>query len=443
MLRSREVGSAGRRSAPAKALAYLGGAAGIVAVVAVIVAMTRGGDADIPLNVEAVGITTGGERVPLDAGSDAAFVPGTRVLADAADAEQLAAEQRSWLEAAEVPDIGPEYADLLETALLDLNTLTFDNGAAPAGLSPGWRHVWPRDAAMVAAALASVGHTADATDVLLYLQRVQGDDGLFHARYLNDGSGGVPDDRGIQLDGTGWMLWASAQVAHEMPEHRRAEFLDAVRPMIDASAEAILGLIDNERSLPPPSSDFWELDEDELTLGTVGPLLAGLESAVDLYGWSGNEAARARAAAGADRLRDAIHTTFGPDGYPRYPGGSEPDASLAFLLPPISNTAEPEVLAAWHTAVERMHRPAGGISPGAGWRDDGVSWTPHTAMYGLTMAATGDEQAARETLTWLDEHRTARGTLPEKVLADGTPAQLAPLSWTAAVVVLTAAELAE
>jgi len=41
----------------------------------------------------------------------------------------------------------------------------------------------------------------------------------------------------------------------------------------------------------------------------------------------------------------------------------------------------------------------------------------------------------------LSAHRTPDGALPEKVLADGSPAAVAPLAWTAATVVLTAATL--
>jgi GH15 family glucan-1,4-alpha-glucosidase len=44
-------------------------------------------------------------------------------------------------------------------------------------------------------------------------------------------------------------------------------------------------------------------------------------------------------------------------------------------------------------------------------------------------------------MDWLDAHRTRWGSLPEKVLADGAPAGPAPLAWTAALVVLTAAQL--
>ena len=56
----------------------------------------------------------------------------------------------------------------------------------------------------------------------------------------------------------------------------------------------------------------------------------------------------------------------------------------------------------------------------------------------LAAAASGDRQQALERLRWLDDHRTAEGSLPEKVLADGRPAAVAPLAWTAAAVVLTA-----
>jgi GH15 family glucan-1,4-alpha-glucosidase len=44
-------------------------------------------------------------------------------------------------------------------------------------------------------------------------------------------------------------------------------------------------------------------------------------------------------------------------------------------------------------------------------------------------------------LRWLDEHRTREGSLPEKVLSNGTPAAVAPLAWTAATVLIALDEL--
>jgi len=88
-----------------------------------------------------------------------------------------------------------------------------------------------------------------------------------------------------------------------------------------------------------------------------------------------------------------------------------------------------------------MRRPAGGLAPGAGWKDDGISWTPETALFALTAAATGQQGRARSWLGWLQAHSTALGALPEKVLSDGSPAGPAPLTFTDALVVLAAAEL--
>jgi GH15 family glucan-1,4-alpha-glucosidase len=399
-------------------------------------------DARISLHADAVAITSGGERVAVPIGSGDVLLPGSRVLTEADDAQELAAEQRSWVAAGTMPDIGPEYADMIQMALLDLHTLTLKNGATLAGWSSSWRYVWPRDAAFVATALARTDHAADAQQIMLFLEAVQQNDGLFYGRYRPDGVGAGADGRGIQLDGTGWALWAIAQIAATLEPTQRAAFLDSVKPLLVRSTSAALKLIDNEQTLPPPSPDFWELDEQELTLGTAAPLLAGLQAARDVYDELGWTATASRAAQGSRRLSLAIEKAFGSAGYPRYPHGTEPDASIMFLLPPIGSTIDPAVVSAWQSAQEMMRRPAGGLAPGVGWRDDGVSWTPPTAMYAMTSAALGADEAALETLSWLNVHRTALGALPEKVLSNGRPAAVAPLGWTAAIVIIAADELA-
>ncbi len=80
--------------------------------------------------------------------------------------------------------------------------------------------------------------------------------------------------------------------------------------------------------------------------------------------------------------------------------------------------------------------PAGGLSPGAGWRNDGVSWTPQTTLYAWVAAENGVEDLAAELLDWIEAHRTASGAIPEKVTAEGQPRSVAPLTWSAANVVL-------
>lgn len=387
-----------------------------------------------------VATPAGPELVP--AGTVPELHPGTRVEQDPASTadDDLAAEQRAWLAAGTVPGADGPYADMVADALLDLRTLTRD-GAAVAAWTPYWRYVWPRDASFVAVALARTGHVDDAREVLGLLARVQGPDGSFQARYLPDGSGAVPDDREPQTDGTGWALWAAGQVVAAAPEADRPTVAAELEPLVRRGTARAVALVAGD-GLPPASPDYWEVAEDELTLGTVAPLLAGLEAADDVLALLGDPTAAAAARDAATRTRAAVEREFGDDtAYGRYADGGVADAASAFVLPPFQPEALSGGLDAWRASATAMARPAGGLAPGAGWRQDGISWTPQTALYALTAATNGDAAQARVWLDWLDAHRTAMGALPEKVLADGSPAAVAPLAWTAACVVLAVATL--
>ncbi|WP_127131253.1 glycoside hydrolase family 15 protein [Georgenia sp. SYP-B2076] len=441
-------------------LAYLA-----LAVWSVHLKATETTEAYIPLYLDGVALQADGTVTDVTAALGAAYLPGSRVLAADSDdpaARALAAEQRAWLAQGTVPGVGTAYEELVTGALLDIHTLTgatVDDdgrlssaapGAAVAGWTDRWRFVWPRDSSFVAAALARTGHTEDALAVLGYLQDVQSEGGGFQARYLPGGAG-VPDSRGIQIDGTGWTLWSAAAVLEAIDDDaRRQGAFDELRPLIDRSTDHILDLTDRAGHLPPPSADYWEVEEAELTLGTVAPLLSGLEHAAAMYGAAGETGRSTAAAARAEQVRDAVEETFGPHGYTRYAGAGPAnlllgsngrDAATAMLLPPF--TAEPldGAEAAWLASAAEMGRPAGGVAPGAGWKRDGISWTPETTLYALTAAANGHPDRATGWLDWVAAHRTASGAIPEKVLAGGAPAAVAPLTWSGANVILAVAAL--
>ncbi len=392
--------------------------------------------ADLPLHADTVALAAGGEVTEVRA---VEVVPGTRVLAGTPETDRLVAEERAWLAAGTVPVVDGVPRDLVVAGLLDLRVLSRTYGVPVAGWSPAWRHVWPRDSALAAAALARTGHVGDAERIVAFLGRVQPASGVLAARYLADGQG-EPDDRGTQLDGVGWALWALAQVAGALPVGERADFIRRHSALLDRSSAAARMAIDNPRTLPPVSPDYWEVPERRRTLSTAALLAAGLESAAALYAVLGDEVARTTAADAATRLRSVVLARFEPDGFPRHLGGraDSVDLGVSFLLPPFSAQAEPAVVEAWRHAGLAMARPAGGLAPGGSWRRDGISWTNATATYALTAAAIGERAEARAWLGWLDRHRTPAGSFPEKVLADGRPASVAPLAWTAAAVVLTA-----
>jgi hypothetical protein len=337
---------------------------------------------------------------------------------------------------------GGPYGDLVRHAVADLDALTLANGATLAGWDGPWRFVWPRDASFVAAAYCSIGRNAEADRVLGFLDSVKPSAGRWEARYSAEGEA-IRDGREPQLDGSGWVLWATWFC------RAGGRYWDLVR----LSADQIVAELGPD-GLPGPSSDYWERPEDELTLGTVAPLLTGLRSAVGIATELRHPDEAARWNAALEKLFQATDRHFGPE-YPRTraravsflePGlepiglGGGADAIVTVLGPPFA-PARSVVDQAIDSAHAVLTQPNGGVTPGEDWRADGVAWTPQTAMFALSAAARGDRSTAGELLTWLDHYRTSIGALPEKVNRDLQPAGEAPLGWTSALVILAGAAL--
>ncbi|WP_433329141.1 glycoside hydrolase family 15 [Spirillospora sp. CA-294931] len=337
-----------------------------------------------------------------------------------------------------------EYRTMAARALLDLRLLTRPNGASLASWYGAWRYSWPRDSAFSAAAFAVTGHGPEARRVLRFLARVQNENGMWAARYHPDGSA-VADGRPAQLDSLGWVLWAS-WFFHTRDRAAAAE-LPELWPMVVRAADRLANSLD-EDGLPPPSPDYWERkpateqDPKRPTLGVVAPALAGLRSAGALARDLGRPVEAARWQVAEHRLAEAVARHYAPHGYPRSPiRGGRMDTSVAFLAPPFG-PFDPGVNAAMLNAAQRQTLPNGGVLPGEKWSGDPkVAWTPEMASFALASACSGNTDDAVRRLDWLAGHRTSLGVLPEKIDAKGRPAGVAPLGWTAALVVLSLAAM--
>ena len=348
----------------------------------------------------------------------------------------------AWLSLGSVPGKGTRWEDMGRVALLDLHQLSQPSGAVAAGAGGPWNYAWPRDTAFVAVALARTGHHAEALQALTFLQRVQLGDGGFEARYLLNGSG-PPDGRARQSDGAGWALWALGEVSQSSRD--KSPPPAGLRALLDKATAFALSVTDDGHRLPPPSPDYWEVRASRTSLGTVAPLLAGLQASGSMYAALGEPALAWRSGAAASGLLTRVTERFGDDyerfGDQRFRGGGGLDAAVTFLMPPFAESPSPKVVDAWMRYQADAVRPAGGLAPGAGWKQDGISWTPETALVAFTAAMSGRHEIAEHWMDWLNAHRTGWGSLPEKVLATGAPAGPAPLAWTASLVILTAAEL--
>ena len=344
---------------------------------------------------------------------------------------------RQWLAAGIIPGASGQQRSMATRALLDLHLLTRPDGAVVAAWHSQWRYAWPRDSSWVAVALADTGHTADSLGVLRFLQRSQLPDGTWAARYWSDGAGPVRDGRPAELDATGWVPWAVWNWAAALRPGDRAARRQLVLlwPMVRAAADAAARSLTPD-GLPAASMDYWE-DSTTVTLGTAGPLLAGLRAAAALAATLGARADQQRWTRAAARLTAAITAEFGRYGYHRLPQDSSgADAAVTFLGPPFA-AASPSVDQAARTAEGALTLPSGGVRPGTNWPGHpGVAWTAETAFFALLWASTGDHQRSASILAWLAAHRTALGELPEQVNERGQPVSVAPLAWTDAVVLL-------
>jgi glucoamylase len=365
------------------------------------------------------------------------LVGGSRVVAGGSSSAELAARQHRWLTSGRIPAIAElNRSTMVEDAMLDLNALSLAHGVPVAGWEAAWRYVWPRDSALVASALARTGHRDDAYAVLDFLEAVQPSSGAYQARYLPDRSG-PPDGQGVQLDGTGWALWALSQVAAaEETDSDRHVLIERYSKLLRRSSATLLALTANGSRLPPVSADYWETKETKVTLATCAATLMGLRSSQALYHLLRSPQGDALGEA-ADNFQHLVLEAFASDGFPRHLGGSRQsvDMAVALLLPPFGNVTDTRVLTSWRDSTRYMARPAGGLAPGGSWRRDGISWTLPMSIYAIVEACQGMRSDAVARLQWLDNHRTPLGSLPEKVLANGPPASVAPLGWTAAAVI--------
>jgi glucoamylase len=415
-----------------------------------------------------------GRVLPVPAGTAGHFEPGSSVLVTpdgvltAAGVVPAAGQQaqcvaaataasRSWLAAGIVPGTTGQQRSMAARALLDLRLLVRPDGAVPAGWHADWRYAWPRDSSWVAAALAGTGHLAQSLQVLRFLARVQGRDGLWAARYhLLDGAP-VRDGRPAELDSAGWVPWAvwswftaagqagsSAGTGPTQADQARRELardqlarrqLAQLWPMVRAAANAAAASLTSD-GLPVPAMDYWE-NSVEVTLGTAAPLLAGLRAAASLAPLMRDSHDAQRWATAATRLSAGIASLFGRTGYQRaLSASSGADAAITFLGPPLATPSRAVQLAA-QAAEQALRQPNGGLVPGARWAGStGVAWTAETAFFALFEAGTGRTGAAAGLLSWLAGHRTSLGELPEQVNDDGRPVAVAPLAWTDAVVLL-------
>jgi hypothetical protein len=378
------------------------------------------------------------------------YLPGTNVLCTVArfgertsaiermlGGPMTARADRRWIARARPLGPGaPAWAHRLhQRSLLVLRALTDRRtGAVAAGARDGWAHVWPRDAAAVAIALASAGYLPESRRVVRFLLRLDLDAA---ARF--DGRGAPVEGRPAQGDAAGWVAAAARAAGRAYAAGAgSAHAADAGGAGAPDVAQRLLS--DSDRDW----HDLADYQEKE-----PGDYLAnGLASAAFAFSDAQRPLQRTRFGGMAEFVTDRglVRSAEEPD--------SGLDSAAAWAVRPFPR---PELFGAARRTLLRLAAAGGryGIVPSEDWPEQDP-WTAPTAWSAWSLAALAgsarrndhpvaarrDRRAALSLMAALRRAATPLGMLPERVDADtGLPRSTTPLAWSHAFAILAVREL--
>lgn len=295
--------------------------------------------------------------------------------------------------------------------------------ASPA--FPVYRYSWFRDGAFIADAMSRAGERASADAFLgwcreVVIARVAAIDRLverrqageaiplsefLHTRYTVDGREADDAWWNHQLDGYGAWVWLLGEHA---ARHRvdPAPFVAAV----EATTRYLLAFWDH------PCYDAWEEHGDRVHVSTLAAIAAALRVTST---WPGIDPILATGAVTtAERIRMRVLSDGTYDGHlVKWLGGADVDANLLFCGAAyrLFHPTEPILTATLQALRDAglvhggVHRHAADVFYGGG------EWVLLAAMLGSHHVATGDLDAAREQLAWVEAQAGADGNLPEQV----------------------------
>jgi len=376
-------------------------------------------------------------------------------------------------------DLSPLVAERYNQSLLIIRSQIDHDGAITAANDTDitrlardtYSYMWPRDGALVAAALMRAGHAGAPEKFLQFCANVISPHGYVRHKYNPDGSlastwhGYVRDGKPvlpIQEDETALIIWALWQYFELY--HRIEETAPFYRLLVTRPADFLLGYVDPATGLPLPSHDLWEERWGVHTF-TVAAVIAGLRAAARLTEAFGERERAARYDAGAERMRDGLGAVLwnereqrfarmavpGPNGYTL---DMTVDSSLTGLVefgalapddPRFESTMRQVEARLWvHTDIGGLARYENDYYHQVERQDTtrvpGNPWFISTlalARYRLLRARTPEEFAhGVELIEWAAKHALPSGVMAEQLHPyTGEPLSVSPLTWSHAAYV--------
>lgn len=339
-----------------------------------------------------------------------------------------------------------------------------------------YSYMWPRDGALVAAALVDAGYSEVTRRFFTFCHRVITEEGYLLHKFNPDGSlasswhGWYYEGRKrlpVQEDETALVLWA---LWRHFQRFRDVEFIKPhYRGLIVRAANWLASYRDSETGLPLPSWDLWE-ERRGVLAWTVGATWAGLQAAANFAAAFGEDALAATYRRAAQEIRagtDAYLWNSDSGCFARMINRQDDgdwnedrtvDASL-FGLWYFGMFApdDPRIAATMQTVRDRLwvKTDVGGV---ARYENDGYHrvsqdtanvpgnpWFICTLWLAQWYIATAKSIAAlepaAEILNWAADHALPSGIMAEQVHPyTNAPLSVSPLTWSHATLVTTVHE---
>jgi GH15 family glucan-1,4-alpha-glucosidase len=411
------------------------------------------------------------------------------VVRDKSPAELLRRTQHFWQlwvmrEGRDFVDLPPEVVERYHQSLVIIRSQIDAAGAVLAANDSDivrfnrdtYSYAWPRDGALVSAALLRSDHPVGAERFLEFCARVISPEGFVRHKYNPDGTlasswhGYVRDGQPvlpIQEDETALVVWA---VAAYFDQYRRVDTVAPYyRALVTRPGDFLLGYVDPRTGLPLPSYDLWE-ERWGVHLFTVAAVIAGLRAAARLARAFGETERAGSYEAGADRMLQAMRATMWSEGDGRFvrmvtpgPSGYQLDRTVDAsvfgvvelgVLPP----DDPQVESTMRNVEERLRvqTEVGGLAryendpyqqmeKGDLQRVPGNPWFVSTlwlARYHLMRAQSpADLSRGLDLIAWAARHARPSGVMAEQLHPHtGEPLSVSPLTWSHAAYVMAVEE---
>ena len=339
-----------------------------------------------------------------------------------------------------------------------------------------YSYMWPRDGALVAAALIDAAYSEVTRRFFDFCHRVITDEGYLLHKYNPDGSlasswhGWYQDGRKelpVQEDETALMLWA---LWRHFQRFRDVEFIKPhYRGLVVRAANWLAAYRDEDSGLPLPSWDLWE-ERRGVLAWTVGAAWGGLQAAANFADAFGEQDLAATYRRAANEIRAGTETHLWAPDLGRFvrminrreDGGWDMDPTLDASLSGLWYFGmfapdDPKIVATMQAVRDRLwvKTDVGGVAryendyyhqasqdiesvPGNPW----FICTLWLAQWYIATAQTEDDlKPALYILNWAADHALPSGVMAEQVHPyTNAPLSVSPLTWSHATLVMTVRE---